>query len=86
MQNIFHVYLRKAAYRIKNKANTTPIITIMQEPSVPPTITGKVFGKEVVWKCSLVSGEKKNMYSQPIQNSRFATLATHIYTCYKENI
>lgn len=77
--------MRKAAYRIKNKANTTPIITIMQEPSVPPTITGKVFGKEVVWRCSLVSGEK-NMYSQPIQDSRVATLATPMYTCYKENI
>lgn len=30
------------AYRIINKTKTTPINTIAQAPSVPPTITGKL--------------------------------------------
>lgn len=51
------------AYRITNKANTTPVITITQGPSVPPTITGNLFDKAVVWRCFLVSGEANEKYT-----------------------
>lgn len=36
----------KNAYRIKKKANTTPIITNTHAPTVPPTVTGKLFDEE----------------------------------------
>lgn len=47
----------QGAYRITNKANTTPIITIRHAPSVPPTITGKLSDKEAVWGYFSASGE-----------------------------
>lgn len=48
---------KKNAYRITNKANTTPITTITHAPTVPPTVTGKLFDEEK--DAMLVSRQKK---------------------------
>lgn len=47
----------QSAYRIANKTNKIPIITIRHAPSVPPTITGKLSDKEAVWGYFSASGE-----------------------------
>lgn len=42
--------LNQCAYRITNRANATPIITIRNVPSVPPTITEILSDKKAVWR------------------------------------
>lgn len=49
--------LYQEAYRIKNKDNTTPIITITHAPSVPPIIVGTLFDEEAVWRYCSASGK-----------------------------
>lgn len=47
----------KNAYRITNKATTTPIITTTHVPTVTPTVRGKLFDDEK--DAVLVSRQKK---------------------------
>lgn len=49
--------LNEDAYRVTNKTNTMPITTITHAPSVPPTMTVKLFDEEAVLEYFSTSAE-----------------------------